>query len=230
MKPKQKQPGIVIAVAAIAIIAVVAVIVLSGPASATRLDYSSIPSERASDGAFVLGDPDAPVTIVEFADFACPHCVEYNAEILRFVREYVATGRARFEYRMYATNAGGAQTVFAGQLAECIDEADPGAFWDAHDILFELGGTGAYFGEDMGRIVAQRAGATNYSELLACSQDANQIDIDMDFGQAQGVAGTPAVMVRFNNGPVQWIRYNGVTYDRGSVPYDVLAAIVENYS
>src|SRR5215207_4842489 len=33
--------------------------------------------ERLSDGGFIIGDPDAPITIVEFADWACPHCQDY---------------------------------------------------------------------------------------------------------------------------------------------------------
>lgn len=230
MNPKQKQLYIIVAVVVVAIVAVGAVIAISGRTNTADIDYSAVASSRASDGAFVLGDPAAPVTIVEFADFACPHCQAYEPEIVRFIKEYVLTERARFEYRMFGTNAGGQQTIFAGQLAECIDEADAGAFWETHDVLFELGGTGAFFAEDMGRIVAQRVGAGSYSELLTCSRDADQITVDMDFGRDQGVSGTPAVMVRYNDGPAQWISFNGTTYDRGGVPYDVLAAVVDNYS
>jgi protein-disulfide isomerase len=36
--------------------------------------YEGIPFERLEDGGFVLGDPAAPITIVEFADFLCSHC------------------------------------------------------------------------------------------------------------------------------------------------------------
>src|SRR5688572_1885482 len=40
--------------------------------------YADIPFSRTVDGAPVLGDPDAPITIVEFADFACPPCQRYQ--------------------------------------------------------------------------------------------------------------------------------------------------------
>ncbi|HLU08265.1 MAG TPA: thioredoxin domain-containing protein [Oceanobacillus sp.] len=229
MNPKQKQLYIIIGVIVVAIVAVGAAIALSGRNNKPDLDYTAMPSSRTSDGAFVLGDPAAPVTIIEFADFACPHCQAYEPEIARFVKDYVLTGRARFEFRMFGTNAGGQQTIFAGQLAECIAEDDPGVFWEAHDVLFELGATGAYFAEDMGRVVAQRVGAGSYTELLTCSREADQITTDMDFGRQMGVSGTPAVMIRYNDGPAQWITYNGTTYNRGGVPYDVLAAVVENY-
>jgi protein-disulfide isomerase len=229
MNPKQKQLYIIIGVVVVAIVAVGAVIAFSGRPITADIDYTGVASSRASDGAFVLGNPNAPVTIIEFADFACPHCQAYEPEIVRFIKDYVLTGRARFEFRMFGTNAGGQQTIFAGQLAECIDEAEPGAFWETHDVLFELGATGAYFAEDMGRVVAQRVGAESYSALLTCSRDADQITTDIDFGRNMGVTGTPAVMVRYNDQNAQWITYNGTTYDRGGVSYDVLAAIVENY-
>jgi protein-disulfide isomerase len=229
MNPKQRQLYIIIGVVVVAIVAVGAVIALSGRTNVPDLDYTAVPSNRAGDGAFVLGDPAAPVTIIEYADFACPHCQAYEPEIARFVKDYVLTGRARFEFRMFGTNAGGQQTIFAGQLAECIDEAEPGSFWETHDVLFELGATGGYFAEDMGRVVSQRVGAESYSELLTCSRDADQINVDMEFGRQMGVSGTPAVMVRYNDGPAQWITYNGTTYDRGGVSYDILAASVDNY-
>jgi protein-disulfide isomerase len=230
MNPKQKQLYIVIAVVVVAIVAVGVVIAVSGPTGPGDIDYTGVASNRASDGAFVLGNPDAPVTIIEFADFACPHCQAYEPEIVRFIKDFVLTDRARFEFRMFGTNAGGQRTIFAGQLAECIDEAEPGAFWEVHDVLFELGrNPGAYQADDMGRVVAQRVDAGSYTELLTCSGDADQITTDMDFGREMGVNGTPAVMVRYNNGPAQWITYNGTTYDRGGVPYDVLAAVVNNY-
>ena len=58
--------------------------------------FADIPQSRTEDGAFVLGDPDAPVTIVEFADFMCPHCQAYQTTVNRFIEQYVATGQAKF--------------------------------------------------------------------------------------------------------------------------------------
>lgn len=230
MNPKQKQLLVVGVIVVIAIVAVGVVIAMSGQRNTTAVDYAAIPQSRAEDGAFVLGNPDAPVTIIEFADFACPHCQNYHPEIQRFIADYVATGKARFEYRLFATSAGGQQSVFTSQLAECADEITPGAFWRAYDVLYELGATGQYFNQDAGRIVADRAGVSSYSELLTCSGSADQITIDMEFGRQNGVEGTPAVMVRYNNGPAEWISYNGTTYSRGNVSYSILAGVVDQFS
>jgi hypothetical protein len=51
----------------------------------------------------------------------------------------------------------------------------------------------------------------------------------VNFGASNGVSGTPAVMMRVGDGPAQWINYNGVTYNRGSVSFDVLAAVINSY-
>lgn len=230
MNPKQRQLVVIGIIVVLAIIAVGVVIAISGQRNTAEIDYASIPSERAEDGAFVLGNPDAPITIIEFADFACPHCQSYHADIQRFIKDYVATGRAKLEYRLYGTSAGGNQTPFTSRLAECADDIQPGAFWRANDVLYELGSTTSqYFAEDAGRILAQRLGIS-YSEMLTCSADADQINIDMEFGRQNGVEGTPAVMVRYNDGPAEWISYNGRTYSQGGVPYEVLASVVEQFS
>jgi protein-disulfide isomerase len=38
--------------------------------------FARLPQTRTADGGFVVGAADAPITIVEFADYACPHCQE----------------------------------------------------------------------------------------------------------------------------------------------------------
>ena len=228
MKMNQKQILIVIAVVVVAVIAVGVVIALSGRTNIAQTDYAALPNSRTADGAFVLGDPNAPVTIIEFADFACSHCQEYRPEIEQFIHDYVATGRARFEFRMFST-AGGQQTILVGKFAECIDEVRPGAFWEAYPVLYELGASADYFRDDVGRLIAQRLNVS-YTDVLDCTAQANQIVTDMTFGQNAGVTGTPAVMMRLNNGEAQWVTYNGTTYDRGGVSYTVLAGVVESYS
>ena len=106
VKPKNKNTDnknmmIVGGVIVAAIVVAIAVIIMSSQSSlgGASIDYSSIPQARQADGGFVLGNPDAPVTIVAFEDFICPHCQAYEPTIDQFISKYVATGLARFEYR-----------------------------------------------------------------------------------------------------------------------------------
>lgn len=222
---QQQSLIIIVIIAVVAVIAALAFILLSNNVSSSAsVDYSQIPQARLQDGGFVLGDPDAPITVIEFADFACPHCQEYHETTSRFIREYVATGKAKFEYRMFPV-VDPTYSLYTAQLAECSAELKPGSFWQAHDILFELGSRGR-FNEGTARTVADRLGL-NYSELLDCAQQANQVEKDFQLGQTLGVQGTPAVMVRYEDGAPQWINFGGQTLSRGAVPYNVLQAVVD---
>ena len=213
--------GVIIAVVVVAAILVIA---LSSNQSAD-VDMSSIDQSRAEDGGFVLGDPNAPITIVEFADFACPHCQQYHSDITRFIQDYVATGKAKFEYRIFPT-AGGQTTYYTGQLLECAEEQKPGAFWDGYNLMFSYAFGGLY-NTDVGRRFATDLDL-NYSDLLTCASSATQVQTDINFGQQAGVSGTPAVLVRYNDGPGQFVTFNGRTYSSGGPPYSVLAELAES--
>ncbi len=110
--------GILVLGVVVVVVVVVAIIAiaLSGAQSGGDVDYASIPQFRTADGGFVLGNPDAPFTVIEFADFYCPHCQEYHPEIQKFLTNYVATGKAEFEYRIFPT-AGGQLSYYTGQVS-----------------------------------------------------------------------------------------------------------------
>src|SRR5262249_43482071 len=105
----------IIIIGVVAIIAAIALILISnnqtGGGNISASDFNSMPQQRLSDGGFVVGNPDAAVTIVEFADYACPHCQEYKPTIDQFINNYVKTGKAKFELRIFPT-AGGQTTAF----------------------------------------------------------------------------------------------------------------------
>jgi protein-disulfide isomerase len=224
--PQQRQLLIIIAIVAVVAIIAIAAIALSGQVASSSVNFGELPQSRTSDGAFVLGDPNAPITIVEFADFGCPHCQEYHGTMTSFIEQFVVTGKAKFEYRSFPT-AGGPITEFASKVQECAEQQRPGAYWEAYKLYYDLAMT-ARFNEDAHRIVARELGL-NYSDILQCTESATQVRTDVAFGANNGVSGTPAVMMRLGDGAAQWINYNGVTYNRGSVPLDVLAAVVNSY-
>ena len=223
MNPKQRQLLIVIAVIIVAAIAFIAVVSIANRSSGPAIDYASIPQSRTEDGAFVLGSADAPVTIIEFADWACPHCQSYRGTIESFIRDEVATGRAKLEFRIFPTT-GGQLTVYAGQIAECAEAQQPGAFWELQPFLYELAMTGRYT-EDLGREIANHLGI-DYSQLLTCSSESTRVTTDANFGRTSGVQGTPAIMVRYADGAANFVTYNGTTYSRSEVPLDVLSGVV----
>jgi protein-disulfide isomerase len=105
---KQNRPLLIVAV--VAVVAVVAIVVwqllaVAPSDSSPFARYTAIPQNRLEDGGFVLGNPEAPITVIEFADFACPHCQEYSPAIHDLIDEFVATGKAKLEYRMFISAA-----------------------------------------------------------------------------------------------------------------------------
>ena len=224
MNPKKRQQVIIISsVVVVAVIAVIVLIAMSGQTTATSIDFSAIPQSRTEDGAYVLGNPDAPVTIVEFADFACPHCQEYRHTMDQFIREQVVPGNAKFEFRLFPTT-GGAMSEFAGRVAQCAEDQETGSFWRAYDLFYQLAESGQY-SDQMGRIVAERLGL-DYSQILNCTSGATQVTTDVALGRRVGVSGTPAVLIRYGNSEPVFVNFGGQTYNSGGVPYQVLAQVV----
>ncbi len=79
-----------------------------------------------------LGNIDAPVTIVEYSDFACPFCGRFFEETLPLIKEnYIDTGQVRYVYKDFPVVGGDR----AAEAAHCADEQ--GSFWEYHDLLFE---------------------------------------------------------------------------------------------
>jgi protein-disulfide isomerase len=195
----------------------------STPSASGLDDYADIPQSRLPDGGFVLGDPDASVTIVEFLDYGCPHCVFYQPTIRDFIRDYVRTGKAKFEARIFPTR-GGATTVFVGNVVACLEDQQAGAFWAAQEILYELADQGEYDEKSAG-VVARRLGL-DYDLALQCSIDQTQVETDVALANQFDVGSTPTVMVRYDGGDPKFITYQGTTYDGGGVPIEAIAAAI----
>ncbi len=90
-----------IAAASVAALIVVAAIVLSESGAEDEEQAPALPALQ-QDGVW-LGDPDAPATLIEFADLQCPFCAEFaNDELPGVIDEYVRPGRLRLELRLLA--------------------------------------------------------------------------------------------------------------------------------
>src|SRR3990167_8815391 len=65
-------------------------------------DDSVVPGVKAAtiDDDAILGEKDAPVTIIEFSDYQCPFCRKFWTETFRSIKsEYIDTGKVKFVYR-----------------------------------------------------------------------------------------------------------------------------------
>jgi protein-disulfide isomerase len=80
----------------------------------------------------ILGDPQAPVTIIEYASLTCPHCAQFHTEVLPELKErYIAPGKVRVIYRDFPLDE---RALTAAALAHC---AGPDRYFSFLDVLFQ---------------------------------------------------------------------------------------------
>ncbi|WP_135450159.1 MULTISPECIES: DsbA family protein [Tabrizicola] len=110
-----------------------AMIALAAAASAamTPALAEEIPAAE-SPGDFSLGSPDAPVKIVEYASYTCPHCADFHAKVFKNLKaEYIDTGKVHFTLReVYFDRYG----LWAAMVARCGGEM---RYFGIHDMLFD---------------------------------------------------------------------------------------------
>lgn len=80
----------------------------------------------------VLGDPAAPVTMIEYASFTCPHCAAFHTETLPELKErFVDTGQLKIVFRDFPLDGVALQ---AGLLARCVPDDQ---YFDVVNVLFD---------------------------------------------------------------------------------------------
>lgn len=101
----------------------------AGQALAADQDHDAVAQSMMRD--MVLGNPDAPVTIIEYASLTCPHCATFHKEVLPDLkREYIDTGKVRLIYRDFPFDR---FALSAAMLARC---SGPERYFGFLDILF----------------------------------------------------------------------------------------------
>jgi protein-disulfide isomerase len=96
------------------------------------------PAIDASD--VILGDPNAPVTVIEYGDYQCPFCARFYTDIEPLIRDqYIKTGKVKMVFRNYPFL--GPESTAAAEAAECAK--DQGKYWEFHDALYSAEATDA---------------------------------------------------------------------------------------
>ncbi|MGD9799253.1 MAG: DsbA family protein [Parvularculaceae bacterium] len=85
----------------------------------------------------VLGDPNAPVTLIEYASVTCPHCAVFNEQVIPDIKEkFIKTGKVKLVFREFPT-APANYSLIGSVLARCAAEkSGPEAYFLVVDALF----------------------------------------------------------------------------------------------
>jgi protein-disulfide isomerase len=147
------------------------------------------------------GDPDAPITIVEFGDYQCPGCGAFALQIKPQVEmTLVESGQAKFVYYDYPLISIHANAFLAARASRCAGEQD--RFWEYHETLFrnQARWAGASMPTSAFEDYAEEVGADagDFRSCLNSDKYADVVTANLELGVRMGVTGTPTVLVNAN--------------------------------
>ncbi len=183
----------------------------SGPAKVTAATFME-------NGSPILGDSNAPITLIEFGDYQCFFCNKFFHETEDDIfKNYVDTGKVKVIFKDFTII--GADSVTAAHAAHCAD--DQGKFWEYHDTLYDHW-TGENNGWASSENLLQFAVdvGLNIDEFSNCMLDSKHTPIIVNSNKDAkdlGLTGTPAFFII---GPD-----NKITKIGGAQPYDVFERI-----
>ena len=139
-----------------------------------------------------LGDPKAPITLVEFTDYQCPFCRRFYLNTLSEIKkEYIFKGKVRLVLRDLPLGFH-ANARPAAKAAHCAREQ--GKFWEMHDALFE--GGGKLDGKDFTRYAAKiGVDDSPFRECMESDRHKEDIDRDIEDAGKASINGTPGFVL-----------------------------------
>jgi len=166
----------------------------------------------------LLGELEAPVTLIEYSDFQCPFCGRFYSQTEPLIKEnYVKTGKVKFVYRHFAFL--GPESRGAAEAVECAKEQ--GKFWQYHDEIFNAEiADGRENNGNLNRgffLAAAKKLGLDSSQFVSCldgNKYSDKVENDYSVAQKIGVQATPTTFV------------NGQKLE-GALPYAQFKAVIE---
>jgi len=173
----------------------------------------------------VKGDPDAPITIIEFSDFQCPFCSRFFTQTLPAIQEnYIDTGIVKLVYRDFPIDSLHPNARPAHIAAECADEQ--GKFWEYHDVLFENQGQwNRLSSSDLRSQLNQYAtsmglNSESFDSCLSSQSMADEVNADYLQASQYGATGTPTFFIgNEKNGFIKLV---------GAQPFTAFQSAIDN--
>ena len=208
-------------VTVLAAVVVVGAIVLSSsggdepPAapSAAQGDEVTALYEGIPQKGIRLGRPDAPATLVEFADLQCPFCMQYSTQAMpSVIRDYVRTGKIDYELRLRAFL--GRDSVRAAGAAAYA--ATQNRMYEFADVFYRNQGleNSDYVDDAFVRKIAEQVPGLDPEKAVAAADDPlqfPQVRAAERAAQRVGSTGTPDFYIRRGNGELVPLRPQGTS-------------------
>lgn len=187
------------------------------PLGAANAQESEADIDTSTIADMALGNSDAPVTVIEYASFTCPHCASFHAGAYKQLKaDYIDTGKINFVYReVYFDRFG----LWASMIARCA--GTPQSFFGMTDLIYSGQSTWSRAGEPEAivgelRKIGALAGL-DADTMEACLQDGDKartlVAWYQENAEADGIDSTPSFLI------------NGQKYS--NMAYDEMAALID---
>ena len=156
-------------------------------------------SKLIENGSPIMGDSNAPITILEWGDYQCTFCYRFHQNTLDIINDdFIKTGKVKLFFRDFPLN--GPDSILAAEAAYCAQDQEK--YWQYHNELYKNWG-----GEKTGWITREsldRFALTvdlDLVEFNTCLDDhkyQNRVNTHYEFGKEIGIDATPSFLV-FND-------------------------------
>jgi len=187
-------------------------------------EQPKIPMKISIDNDPIIGNPDAPITIIEFSDFQCPFCARFHVQTLPLIlEEYIEQGKVRLVFRDFPIQSIHPNALPASVAAECANEQ--GKFREMHDMLFdnqnewnkqETIDALSLFSQYATEIQLEQE---TFDSCLINGDYIEEIKKDLDDGRDYGVSGTPGFFV--GNDQIGYVEL------KGAQPFESFKKIID---
>jgi protein-disulfide isomerase len=165
-------------------------------------------SELSRNGSPIMGDPNAPITILEWGDYQCTFCYKFHQNTLDVINEeFIKTGKVKLIFKDFPLN--GPDSKLAAEASYCAHDQEK--YWEYHDQLYEN-----WAGERTGWITREALSKfaesinldkVEFNKCLDENKYKNKINSIYEFGNSIGIDATPSFLV-FNDEKIIKIRGN----------------------
>ena len=184
-----------------------------------------LPAKISADDDPIIGNPEAPITIIEFSDFQCPFCARFHVQTLpSLMEEYIEQGKVKLVFRDFPIQNIHPNALPAAVAAECANDQEK--FKGMHDLLFENQkqwsgletssalSTFIQYAKDL------QINEDEFRECLTEGKYLDEIRKDLEDGRNYGVSGTPGFFI--GNDDIGYVEL------KGAQPFDSFKKVIDS--
>lgn len=227
--PQPSSPAVPIAIICGFAMIAIAVFFTSSSKNAEAPSSNQAATQTAGDeprpvskNDYILGNPNAPIMMIEYSDYDCPFCKQYHTTLNQIMDEYGITGQVAWVYRQFPLPQLHPNSPMISKAALCVGKIGKNdAFWKFTQIVFDSRDVDEATNVTKLPTFAEEAGVSR-EDYLACMDDSEmeeEVKRQVTDGFNSGARGTPFTVL---------IVGNQQAVINGAQPYDVVKGIVKN--